>query len=339
MRDEISLNPDYQRQADIWPLSKKQLLIDTLINGYDLPKIYLHEFQPPKQVNGDIIRYAVVDGKQRMQAIWEFIEGKFPLAENFCYLPNSETKISDMFYKDIAEKHPRIKMRFDSLSLPIFAIRTDDLELIEDMFTRLNEGAPLNAAEKRNTFGGPIPIILRDLATHPFLEQSMHFNNRRYRHLDLICKFMLLENENKFTDTKKIQLDRFVKGFTDKKTADELKSKVFDTLELMSESFIEKDPLLKSSGLIPVYYILSKVLSESGITLDRQVLLNFESKRKENRQLIQSDEYNKEVDFELIEFDRLSQSSNDTLAMKSRLHTLVKHLYSGLSSTDLGGWA
>ena len=43
-RDGLELDPAYQRLSDIWTLEKKQLLIDSIINGYDIPKFYFHRF-------------------------------------------------------------------------------------------------------------------------------------------------------------------------------------------------------------------------------------------------------------------------------------------------------
>ncbi len=48
-RDQFELDPDYQRISDVWTKSKKQLLIDSLLNGFDIPKIYLYELNPQKR--------------------------------------------------------------------------------------------------------------------------------------------------------------------------------------------------------------------------------------------------------------------------------------------------
>ena len=47
MRDRIKMDPEYQRQGDIWNREKRQMLIDTIINGLDVPKLYLHKFPTP----------------------------------------------------------------------------------------------------------------------------------------------------------------------------------------------------------------------------------------------------------------------------------------------------
>ena len=68
-RDLINLEPEYQRLGNIWSPSKQQLLIDSIINEYDIPKIYFHELYP--QVENK--KYAVIDGRQRLEAIFNFI--------------------------------------------------------------------------------------------------------------------------------------------------------------------------------------------------------------------------------------------------------------------------
>ena len=36
-RSRVFLDPEYQRQGEVWNTYKKQLLIDSLINGFDIP--------------------------------------------------------------------------------------------------------------------------------------------------------------------------------------------------------------------------------------------------------------------------------------------------------------
>lgn len=75
-----------------------------------------------------------------------------------------------------------MRINFDSTSLPIVAISTDDLELIEDMFSRLNEAVPLNAAEKRNAIGGTMAKIVTKISLHKFFKDHVNFSNKRYQH-------------------------------------------------------------------------------------------------------------------------------------------------------------
>src|SRR2546426_7675735 len=77
----IDFKPTYQRQSDVWADGKKQLFIDSLINGYDIPKLYFHELGWDAARTRK--RYAIVDGKQRLEAIRAFIEGGYGLSDEF----------------------------------------------------------------------------------------------------------------------------------------------------------------------------------------------------------------------------------------------------------------
>lgn len=96
-----------------------------------------------------------------------------------------------------------IKARFDASPLSIVTINTDDMELIEDLFSRLNEAVALNAPEKRNAFGGPLPEIIRAVANHEFFLKRIPFGDKRYRHRDLAAKFLYLQFANRIVNTKK----------------------------------------------------------------------------------------------------------------------------------------
>ena len=335
IRDNIQIDPPYQRMSDIWTLDKRQLLIDSIINGFDIPKLYFHEFIPLQLVNGKTFQYSIIDGKQRLQAIWSFIENDFPLPDDFEYLDDEKVKMGGMTYSDIAKKYPLIKIRFDSKTLPIVAVQTEDIELIEEMFSRLNEAVPLSAPEKRNAFGGPLPKIIRDLARARFFTEKLPFTNRRYRHYDIATKFLYFEYENKFVDTKKIHLDAFVKNFKKKKEDDALTlhDSSIKVLKKMSKIFSNKDPLLSSVGTVVLYYFIFKNHSSEKWfgDIDRSIFAKFETIRSQNRKIAEQEI--EAADYNLLEYDRLTTSPNDAGAIKFRYDVLLKYIEKELMSS------
>ena len=93
------------------------------------------------------------------------MDNKFALASDFQYQRDPEMNLAGLSYDDIAKSHPRLRVEFDSFNLPIVHVQTDDMDLIEDMFSRLNEAVPLNAAEKRNAIGGALVAAIRDMGS------------------------------------------------------------------------------------------------------------------------------------------------------------------------------
>ena len=72
---KINKQPEYQR-GEVWSDNKKKLLIDSLLRGVDIPKIYLRE------VENDAYEYEVADGQQRLSAIWSFKSNGLRLHKN-----------------------------------------------------------------------------------------------------------------------------------------------------------------------------------------------------------------------------------------------------------------
>lgn len=184
----------------------------------------------------------------------------FPYVNALKYLRDTSVDARGLTYSELATKYPLLKTRFDATALHIVTIRTDDIELIEDMFSRLNEAVPLNAPEKRNAFGGPLPEVIRLVARHPFLVKNVPFVDKRYRHRDLAAKFLYVEYSDGIVNTKKSDLDAFVKNFrkwreggskaASPKAIAELRIRTGNALARMAGVFTPRDALLRQVGML-----------------------------------------------------------------------------------------
>lgn len=328
-KDEIEISPEYQRNGSVWTLEKKKLLIDSILNDYDIPKIYFHKFsREEKKETGK--QYSIIDGRQRLETIWWFMDNGFPLSDDFEYQDDESLKLAGMTYQDIAQKHPKIKIKFDSFVLPIIGVSSDDIDLIEDMFSRLNEAVPLNSAEKRNAFGGAMVSAIREISQHPLFLKKVKFRNSRYQHMEVSARFLLVETSshehNKLIDTKKVYLDSMVKNY--KERQDEVscfQANVISILEKMDTVFSDKDDLLRTQGIMVVYYLLFKKSIQLGKDIRRVELYEFDKSVKENRKLAEI-KY-EDADYDLLEYDRLSQhGTNDVSNIRERLRILSEYL-------------
>ena len=332
-RDTIKLDPPYQRMGGVWTKEKKQLLIDSILNDYDIPKIYFHTYASESPESQDALQYSVIDGRQRLETIWEFIEGKFPLSKDFEYQRDTSLNLASLTYDDIAQQYPRIKIKFDSFVLPVIGVETDDEDLIEDMFSRLNEAVPLNAAEKRNSIGGDLVRAIRELSDHELFLDKVTFSNRRYQHREIACRFLLIEdhllNTGKLIDTKKVYLDAIARNYKDDQpeVVADLKSAVLRILDQMVGVFSYQDSLLRGQGNMVVYYLIFRMAFESDELelITRRKLLDFQNQLRENR-MMAAENY-EESSFELLEYDRLTQQgTNDASNIKERVSVLGRFL-------------
>tara|TARA_Y100001968_G_C19450994_1_gene768592 strand:+ start:951 stop:2030 length:1080 start_codon:yes stop_codon:yes gene_type:complete len=338
-RDEIQLDPPYQRMGGVWTKEKKQLLIDSILNDYDIPKIYFHAFDR-SVVSTTGFEYAVIDGRQRLEAIWDFVDGEFSLAVDFDYQKDTSIKLAGLSYDDISQHYPRIKIQFDSFTLPVVLVETDDDDLIEDMFSRLNEAVPLNAAEKRNSIGGDFVAAVRKISEHRLFESCVAFTNKRYQYREVSARLLLIEdslsNHNRLVDTKKVYLDALARKYAKNnlQIVRALEADVFAVINEMSTVFTKQDPLLRAQGNMAILYLVFRLAVNMAEThlITRRKLLDFNISLKKNRDLAASD-YEK-ASYELLEYDRLSQQgTNDASNIKERVFVLATYL--GLSKTSL----
>ncbi|MEW6715079.1 MAG: DUF262 domain-containing protein [Nitrospirota bacterium] len=339
-RGSIRLEPPYQRFGDIWTLEKKRLLIDSILNDYDIPKIYFHIYsrQDSKKTG---FSYAVIDGRQRLETIWQFIDGKFTLDSDFKYLADEGINLSSLNYNDISTDHPKIRIDFDSFVLPIVGVVTDDLDLIEDMFSRLNEAVPLNAAEKRNAFGGDMALAIRDIASHRFFTEKVKFSNKRYQHKEVAARFLLLieslQVSEKIIDTKKVYLDIMTRNYKKgrKKEVTNFKNKVINVLDSLTTVFSNNDDLLLAQGTMTVYFLLFKNAQKKNIVdqISRKKLLEFRRNLKNNRIVAESNF--EKANYDLLEYDRMSQQgTNDASSIKERVRIIEEFIFSNKPSSN-----
>lgn len=75
----LVINREYQRSAKIWPTPAKAYLIDTILRGYPIPKIYLRTriHAPTRRAYRE-----VVDGQQRLEAIQSYVNDEFSLGNS-----------------------------------------------------------------------------------------------------------------------------------------------------------------------------------------------------------------------------------------------------------------
>ena len=134
---KLILDPDYQRRV-IWSNDKKTAFIESLYMGIMIPPIYVVEI--PSEDILEETRYEVVDGKQRLTSIMDFIKGTLKLNErNLEYY-------ADIFggktFAEIREISAEKTSEMLSSILDIYVITANSPEFTKyDIFARLNRGA------------------------------------------------------------------------------------------------------------------------------------------------------------------------------------------------------
>lgn len=332
---KIDMNPSYQRHGRLWSQADKAFLIDSILNDYDIPKIYMADFTfGHVSLNRKGLPYAIIDGKQRLEAMFDFYSGALVLVDEFVFQQNPKMKLGGLGYSDLTKNHPEVADIFNNHPLSVVHVITDEEEKINELFVRLNRSKPLTGAEIRNAMSGPLTEIIRLLAGHEIFKSCVKFTTKRAQDKNAATKLLLFEYATKPVETKRRNLDLFVeKAKKESKEKIELVSRrVIDTLDRMSEIFLPKDPLLRSAGVFPVFYWLIRQGDTSQDQHVREFLNFFEKKRKENRDKASDRSSKWEADSELLTFDRLNRSSDDERSHLERHRILAKRFKEYLRS-------
>lgn len=173
IKDRIDTNPDFQRPA-VWSRGQKQLLIDTILRGYDIPKLYWRKIASKPD------RYDVVDGQQRLRAVFEFQGGEFKLSRDADPIDGEE--IAGLGYVDLPDD---LRLQFENYALDVIVLTDTDEDQVREMFLRLQNGTTLKAQEKRNAMPGKMRDAVKALVDHDFFDR-VAFKNSRFTH-DLVA--------------------------------------------------------------------------------------------------------------------------------------------------------
>lgn len=348
LKDVVDLDPPYQREGGIWGTDTRAVLIDSILNGLDVPKLYFERATTRRLTpNGLTYQYAVIDGKQRLEAISGFLAGGLRLADEFRFFEDENVRAGGMSLAELEAHYPDLSRRFLDYELPVVIVSTDSGDLIEEMFQRLNASSSLNAAERRNAISGATRDAANELSSHRLLISRSPIKNARYKYRELGAKFLAIEHQlgtrGRISDTKADTLYRLFTAthgdspsITSEKM-EEYKTRAVETLDRMLTAFVENDPLLSSIGTVVVYYI---VFRDAGAAapVDRAALQQFEDLRREASRMAEDDTgYARRANARLREYNVFVQSTNDGRALERRAAILTAFLTARTDADPLVG--
>ncbi|MGB9446750.1 MAG: DUF262 domain-containing protein [Candidatus Acidiferrum sp.] len=151
IKEQIDLNPDFQRR-DRWDVDKQSRFIESIIMNVPIPPVFLGEDQYGK--------YVVLDGRQRLTAIRDFLSNLYKLSGLKVWEDLNGQNYNDLQKKKLAAA---ITRRF----IPAVVILKESSSQVKyDVFDRLNTGGVIaEPMEIRNAvFQGVFNKLIRDLA-------------------------------------------------------------------------------------------------------------------------------------------------------------------------------
>jgi len=168
-RRELVVNNDYQRGAGLWPDGASSYFIDTILENFPFPKIYMAEYLDRTRRS---IRKEIVDGQQRITTIHRFYKNEFRIS--------GDSRHAGRFFDELDDD---AKDQFLTYSIGVDVIRNASSSQILQMFRRMNAYTlPLNEAERRHSsFQGKFKWFINHLSDKfdPFFTNFGVFTRRQ----------------------------------------------------------------------------------------------------------------------------------------------------------------
>ncbi|MCT4687303.1 DUF262 domain-containing protein [Vallitalea sp.] len=134
---KLILDPHYQRN-NIWKIDKQVSFIESLFMGIVIPPIYVVEIPEEDLLKGN--KYEVVDGKQRLNTIKDFLENQICLKEK--HLEYYADIYGNKTFSAIKNEYNEQIKEFLSSVLDVYVITANSPEFTKyDIFARLNKGS------------------------------------------------------------------------------------------------------------------------------------------------------------------------------------------------------
>jgi hypothetical protein len=175
--------PACQREK-IWPYSLKRSLIDSILRGFPIPELLAHQ-------KGQYLE--IIDGRQRLTTILEFMADIFPTARVGVRLKEDPCLEPVEPNKRYSALSPGARHHFDHSTLRISIVKNLEESQLGALFRRLQNQQTLTLAEKLWTFTSVAHQLSAELATHPFW--GAMYAGRHARRYPFLASLMLLKME------------------------------------------------------------------------------------------------------------------------------------------------
>ncbi len=262
-QNKLLFNTEYQR-SEIWKSVKKQKLIDSIVKDYNIGMIFLRKKNDA---------YEVLDGQQRLRTIFEFMENEYPTSG--LMTPEIGEKTYEELKRD-ADAHAK----FNAFQIDIAFVENADDETTADIFLRLQEGIPLNTAEKLNAMRGKIRNAILDLSKHGFVKQTS-ITDHRFAHRLLCAQLVKLQKDTdfelmKFPNIKFEELKGMYEKYSLQNPPGQVIVKVKRTLNFLRKAFGRNAKIITRRGdFIPIYLLYSYLDRKYVIRGIEKDLVNF----------------------------------------------------------------
>ncbi len=284
----IVFNHSMQRKPGQWDDEQQSLLIHSILANFAVPQTYALQM-----FDGDYDSFSVLDGKQRLTTIYDYMKDGFKLSEDTPVVNIQKRKVvtnengqrkqeSTIEEYEIAGKlfseldtKLQDKLKDKVLSVIVLADCTD--EEIEDQFYRLNNGTALTKDQKtRVLLGDELAAFVEKVEASEFFAEDSHkscftsLQRKRGEIQTCILQTLVLVMDYPFKNFNNDTVMEFAKWFrVNHKNSDlEYCEELFNKLNMAVPELDKPNKLMKKTT-IPILAYHIQTVDELGISLQK----------------------------------------------------------------------
>lgn len=242
-----------QRQSGQWDGDKlkKSLLIHSILANYPIPPLYCLK----EPVNDKDYSYSVLDGKQRLTTIFDYIDGKYALDEDTpgVIIDDVTYGLGNKYFTDLDIECQQELLRF---KFTIYGFEDADDDLIEEIFFRLNNSTPLSKPQKSMALTGvQNAAFIKSILSDKFFSEICKFSALQRRKSDDMCtllqSMMLLDNRYYGYEYSSLSVDEVMHyaKYIKNNYSEEQKERLYDIIDYLEKAFPEQEKMLKKINI------------------------------------------------------------------------------------------
>lgn len=275
-RELLDLDPPYQRRS-VWNQDYKDYFIDTVLNGYPAPAIFIYQEITPEGVS----MVSVVDGKQRLSTLFEFANNQFPVYEK-----STIQRLRGKYFQDL---EPEDKQNFWKYQFAIEYLPSSDEQVIGNIFDRINRNViKLTPQELRHAkFNGIFISVAEDLTTWMFNylgDKNQNFpridsrSKKQMKDVEMVSQLLLFLDEGAKTYSSEYLDTAFSERDIEWDDKDDIESEFRHTIETIKKILdlspsinLSKTRLKNQADFYSLFGAIAELNREGELTIDEEV--------------------------------------------------------------------